>query len=76
MSHSEHLLLLLMLLLHNAETIVKRVVTLLIRVYHFYGNHMDTKQIAFLAHLKPYILSGQARLYEVVSKTGSDEMIH
>ena len=51
MSHSEHLLLLLMLLLHNAETIVKRVVTL-IRVYHFYGNHMDTKQIAFLDHIE------------------------
>ena len=53
-----------MLLLHNAEAIVKRVVTL-IRVYHFYGNHMDTKEIAFFSPFKT-IFSRQVRFYEVV----------
>ena len=44
--------------MYISQTIVKRVVTL-IRLYYFYGNHMDTKQIVFLAHLKPYWVGKQ-----------------
>ena len=75
MSHSEHLLLLLMLLLHNAETIVKGVVTLILGFIIFMVIHNGYKTNSFFSPFKT-ILSRQARFYEVVLKTGSDKIIH
>ena len=75
MSHSEHLLLLLMLLLHNAETIVKGVVTLILGFIIFMVIHNGYKTNSFFSPFKT-ILSRQVGFYEVVLKTGSDKIIH